>query len=121
MVRSLRRAQSPRLFSVSAARHIQRRLERRGGWLIFWLRLNPLTSTDLVSYAAGFTPIPIKQVVLATGLGIAPLCFAQATLSGSLFRAFPQMIYPLMALCIAYLAAAVILVRRALAGSAREE
>jgi uncharacterized membrane protein YdjX (TVP38/TMEM64 family) len=84
----------------------------RGGWLIFWLRLNPLTSSDLVSYAAGFTRIPIKQVVLATGLGIAPLCFAQATLSDSVLRAFPQLIYPLLVLCVAYLVVAIVLMRR---------
>lgn len=120
LVRSLRRGDSSWLFAGSGGQRLEQQLQARGGWLIFWLRLNPLTSTDLVSYAAGLTPIPVRQVVLATGLGIAPLCFAQATLSDSLFRAFPQLIYPLMALCAAYLIAAVVLLRRALAASGRE-
>jgi uncharacterized membrane protein YdjX (TVP38/TMEM64 family) len=93
-------------------REVQTSIERHGSWLIFWLRLNPLTSTDLISYAAGFTRIPLKQVVLATGLGVAPMCFAQSTLSDSVLTAFPQLIYPLVAVCIAYLVVAVILLRR---------
>ena len=47
-------------------------------WLVFLLRLNPLTSSDLVSYAAGLTHLPTWQLMLATLAGMAPLCFAQA-------------------------------------------
>ena len=112
LVRSVRGAQCDRFFSEPKRQRIQQQIETRGGWLIFWLRLNPLTSTDLVSYAAGFTRIPIRQVVLATGLGIAPLCFIQAALSDSVFRKFPQLIYPLIGVCAVYLVAAIMLVRR---------
>jgi uncharacterized membrane protein YdjX (TVP38/TMEM64 family) len=104
-----------RYLSHPSRRRIQQGLETRGSWLIFWLRLNPLTSSDLVSYAAGFTGIPIQNVILATGLGIAPLCFAQSALSDSIFNAFPQLIYPLLAMCAAYLLVAVVLLRRWLA------
>jgi uncharacterized membrane protein YdjX (TVP38/TMEM64 family) len=75
------------------------RLSRSGMWLILLLRINPLTSSDLVSYAAGLTAIPIWKVMLGTGLGMAPLCWAQAYLADGILRAVPQLLYPLLALC----------------------
>ena len=71
--------------------------------LIVMLRLNPLTSTDLVSYAAGFTRIPIRNVMMSTGIGMAPLCFAQSWLSDSIFNRWPQLLWPLLILSAAYL------------------
>ncbi|MBC8290751.1 MAG: TVP38/TMEM64 family protein, partial [Planctomycetes bacterium] len=65
-----------RLLSPKALEATQNALARRGGWLVFLLRINPLTSSDLVSYAAGFTQIPVWKVMLATLAGMAPLCFA---------------------------------------------
>ena len=41
-----------RAAASSLARHRERLLSR-GAWVIFLLRLNPLTSSDLVSYVAG--------------------------------------------------------------------
>jgi uncharacterized membrane protein YdjX (TVP38/TMEM64 family) len=71
--------------------------------MIFVLRVNPLTSTDLLSYAAGFTRIPVYQLMLATGLGMAPLCFAQSWLSDSILHRWPQLIWPLLAGGLVYL------------------
>jgi uncharacterized membrane protein YdjX (TVP38/TMEM64 family) len=93
---------------------IQSALECRGSWLVFLLRLNPLTSSDLVSYAAGFTRIPAWKVMFATGCGMAPLCFAQASLSHGLFRSFPALIYPLMAACVVYVIVVIAVLRRLL-------
>ncbi len=75
------------------------RLSRSGMWLILLLRVNPLTSSDLVSYAAGLTGIPIWKVMVGTLLGMAPLCWAQAYLADGLLRAIPQLLYPLLILC----------------------
>ncbi|MGC3971175.1 MAG: hypothetical protein QM775_28705 [Pirellulales bacterium] len=83
-------------------------IAERGPRWIFWLRLNPLTSSDMVSYAAGLADIPARKVMAATALGMAPLCFAQAALSDGIFRRFPQLIYPLLGLCAVYILAAVI-------------
>ena len=91
---------------------VQEALMQRGGWLIFLLRLNPLTSSDLVSYAAGLTPIPVWKVMLATLCGMAPLCFAQACLAESLLDAFPNLIYSLIVLCAIYALVVVRVVRR---------
>ena len=91
---------------------IQSAVERRGPLLIFLLRINPLTSSDLVSYAAGLTRIPVWKVMAATGLAMAPLCFAQAWLAEGLLEAFPQLIYPLLVCCIGYLVAVILIVHR---------
>ena len=87
---------------------LQEQLNRRGFWMILLLRLNPLTSTDLLSYAAGLTRIPTWHVMLATGLGMAPLCFAQSWLSDGVFNRWPGLIWPLLAALLLYLVAVVI-------------
>ena len=70
--------------------------------MIFLLRVNPLTSSDLVSYAAGLTHLSLGKVMLGTLAGMAPLCFAQAYLADGLLTAFPALIYPLLAACAIY-------------------
>ena len=69
-------------------------IETRGLWIVFLLRLNPFTSSDLVSYAAGLTRIPIWKVMTGTFAGMAPLCFVQSYFSQEIFTAFPRLIYP---------------------------
>lgn len=101
-----------RVFPEASLEKAQTELDRRGSWLIFWLRVNPLTSSDLVSYAAGFTRIPIWKVMFATMLGMAPLCFAQAWLAESLFVAYPWLLYPLLAAGIVYVIAVLAIVRK---------
>ncbi len=75
---------------------IGNQLTRHGGWFIFFARLNPLTSTDLISYGAGLTNIRVSTVMLATGGGMAPLCMAQAWMASELLDAVPGLIYPMM-------------------------
>lgn len=100
------------LFPEDSLEKAQTQLERRGSWLIFLLRVNPLTSSDLVSYAAGFTRIPIWKVMLATMFGMAPLCFAQAWLAESLFVAYPWLLYPLLIAGAVYVVAIAVVIRR---------
>ena len=87
-------------------------LERRGLLLVVLLRVNPLTSSDLVSYAAGLTNLRVGTVMLGTCLGMAPLCFAQAYLAGTIFVAFPWLIWPLLAACLAYVVIFVVVIWR---------
>jgi uncharacterized membrane protein YdjX (TVP38/TMEM64 family) len=71
------------------ASRIRDRVVSRGPWVIFLLRINPLTSSDLVSYVAGAMGVPVRDVVLGTLAGMAPVCFAQAFLAASLFEVLP--------------------------------
>lgn len=101
-----------RLFPKESLEKAQAELDRRGGWLVFLLRVNPLTSSDLVSYAAGFTRIPVWKVMFATMLGMAPLCFAQAWLAENLFVAYPWLLYPLLIVGAVYVIVIVVVVCR---------
>jgi uncharacterized membrane protein YdjX (TVP38/TMEM64 family) len=86
----------------SALARYETTIARRGVWVLFLLRVNPLTSSDLVSYAAGLTRMPAWKVMFGTLAGMAPLCFAQAYLADGLLTAIPVLIYPLLALCAVY-------------------
>ena len=98
----------------SSMEKLQEQLNRRGFWMILLLRLNPLTSSDLLSYAAGLTRIPTWHVMLATGLGMAPLCFAQSWLSDGIFDRWPALIWPLMITGLVYIAAVAVILSRML-------
>ena len=111
IARSIRPAWLSRALSAPKAVAAQASLERNGGWLIFLLRLNPLTSSDIVSYAAGLTRIPVSTVMIATCAGMAPLCFAQAWLAESLVEALPGLIYPLLIACGIYVVCVALVIR----------
>jgi uncharacterized membrane protein YdjX (TVP38/TMEM64 family) len=78
------------------------RLRERGVWVILLLRLNPLTSSDLVSYAAGAIGIPVWRIGLGTFIGMAPLCFAQAYLAAEIFDVLPGAVYVLVGAALLY-------------------
>jgi uncharacterized membrane protein YdjX (TVP38/TMEM64 family) len=99
-------------FNAVAIRKYQHAIERNGFWVIFLLRINPLTSNDIVSYAAGLTRIPLWKVLAGTFLGMAPLSFLQAYFAQEIFSVFPFLIYPLILLVIAYVFYLVRLLRR---------
>lgn len=44
-----------------------------GHYAIFFLRLNPLTSSDAFSYIAGMTQMKFKPFILGTSIGLIPL------------------------------------------------
>jgi uncharacterized membrane protein YdjX (TVP38/TMEM64 family) len=68
---------------------LRARLRHHGAWLVFLLRVNPLTSADLVSYAAGLAGVPPRQVALGTFCGMLPHCYVQAYLAQALFDFLP--------------------------------
>lgn len=65
------------------------KVRERGLLVITLLRINPLTSSDLVSYAAGLVGIPVWRVAMGTLMGMAPLCYAQAYASEWIWRTIP--------------------------------
>lgn len=64
-------------------------LQERGLWLVLLLRANPLTSSDLVSYAAGIAGVPVWKVGVGTLIGMAPLCYLQAYFAERVFDVIP--------------------------------
>jgi uncharacterized membrane protein YdjX (TVP38/TMEM64 family) len=79
-------------------------IRARGIWVVLLLRINPLTSSDLVSYMAGAVGVPIWRVALGTFVGMAPLCYAQSYLSEQIFTLLPGAVFVLGALGLAYVA-----------------
>jgi len=102
LVRVLGGDRAERFLARSAMAPYEARLCERGAWVVFVLRVNPLTSSDLVSYAAGLTRMPIWKLMLGTLAGMAPLCFAQSYLAEGILTAFPNLVYPLIAACAVY-------------------
>jgi uncharacterized membrane protein YdjX (TVP38/TMEM64 family) len=90
---------SDRFIHKPSLRRIHERIARHGVWVIFLLRVNPLTSSDLVSYAAGLTAMRLWKLCVGTALGMAPLCWVQAYTADRLLSAFPLLLYPLIVLC----------------------
>ncbi len=56
-------------------------------WLVFVSRLMPFVSFDLISYAAGLSPLGFWRFALATLAGILPASFLLAHLGGEMMRA----------------------------------
>lgn len=87
-------------------------IREKGLVVILLLRLNPLTSSDLVSYAAGAIGVPLWRVTLGTFIGMAPLCFAQAYLAEQIFRILPGAVYILIGAAVLYISFLVIWLAR---------
>jgi len=100
-----------RLEGSRLARHIEA-IREKGVWVILLLRLNPLTSSDLVSYAAGAIGVPVWRVALGTFIGMAPLCFAQAYLAEQIFKILPGAVYVLIGAGLLYVAFVVVWLTR---------
>jgi uncharacterized membrane protein YdjX (TVP38/TMEM64 family) len=58
--------------------------KKYGGFAIFFLRLNPFTSSDLFSYLAGLSKMKLTIFLAGTTIGLIPLIFAQ-TYFGEMF------------------------------------
>jgi len=110
--RTLGRPYAERFFARESLAKYDTLLSRNAIRVIFLLRVNPLTSSDLVSYAAGLTSMPIWKVIVGTALGMAPLCFLQAYFAEELFTRFPVLLYPLVVVSVLYVAYVVWLLSR---------
>ncbi len=77
--------------------------EKYGGISIFILRVNPFTTSDLVSYLSGLTKIKTFKFLLATGLGLIPMIFIQTYLGDILISNNPVLFAITIAFSILYL------------------
>ena len=82
-------------------------VQKRGLWVILLLRVNPLTSSDVVSYAAGVVGVPVWQVLVGTLIGMLPLCYAQSYFAEQIFQIIPGAMYWLIAVSLIYVIALV--------------
>ncbi len=73
----------------SEFRRYQDLLRERGLWVVLLLRLNPFTTSDLVSYAAGIAGVPAWKVAVGTLVGQAPWCYLQAYFAEQIFELVP--------------------------------
>jgi uncharacterized membrane protein YdjX (TVP38/TMEM64 family) len=109
-----------RVFSTRSARSVasptlvryREQIADRGAWIVFLLRLNPLTSSDLVSYAAGCVGVSPVKVAVGTLAGMAPLCYAQAYVADRVFSVLPGSLWLVAALGLLYAALVVRVVAR---------
>ena len=60
--------------------------EKYGPFGIFLLRINPLTSSDVISYLAGLSKMRLSHFAISTALGLAPLVFSQTYLGSDIIR-----------------------------------
>jgi len=121
LMRALGRAAFERWVEREHLERLEKRLVDHGVLVVFLLRVNPLTSSDIVSYAAGATAMPMWKLVLGTALGMAPLCFLQSYLAEGLLAAYPRLIYPLLIAGLLYAVAFVWAMRRAMGRGARRD
>jgi uncharacterized membrane protein YdjX (TVP38/TMEM64 family) len=74
-----------------------------GGFAIFLLRVNPLTTSDLVSYLAGLSKIRMRSFLIWTGAGLIPMIFLQTYLGEYFIKQNPVLYVIVVALSIFYL------------------
>jgi uncharacterized membrane protein YdjX (TVP38/TMEM64 family) len=78
LARAFGRPLVERVVSPAALGWADRHVAQLGAFAVFLGRLIPLTSFDLISYAAGLTPMRLGPFCLATGVGMAPAIFLTA-------------------------------------------
>jgi uncharacterized membrane protein YdjX (TVP38/TMEM64 family) len=67
-----------RVVSPAALRRADVLFERHGPFAVLLARLLPLTAFDLLSYAAGLTPMRVLPFLVATAIGMTPATFLMA-------------------------------------------
>ena len=78
--------------------------EKYGSLAIFFLRINPFTSSDIFSYLAGLSSMKPSHFALATALGLAPLIFVQTYLGADIIRTNPVFFIIFVILSVIYIA-----------------
>jgi len=63
--------------------------EKYGAYALFFLRVNPLTSSDIFGYLAGLTAMRMRSAVIATALGVAPLIYIKTYFGGEFVTRMP--------------------------------
>ena len=99
-------------FSKKEWRRFDRFSQKYGGYAIFLLRINPLTSSDIFSYLAGITKMPFWKFILGTTLGLAPIVYLNSFVAEKIILESKFLIALFVVLSVAYLLAFVYLIFR---------
>ena len=83
--------------------------EKYGGYALFFLRVNPLTSSDIISYVAGFSKMKFRHFFLGTIFGLLPLSFAQTYFGSIIINLSPWVYWLILGLSLIYIAVMVYL------------
>ncbi len=94
--------------------------DKYGGYAVFFLRINPFTSSDIVSYAAGFSNMPFRDFFLGTLFGLMPLAFIQTYFGNTLISLSPVLYWIFLGLSLAYFFGMICLLMYAAAHSNRK-
>jgi len=76
--------------------------EKYGTFAIFFLRINPITSSDIFSYIAGLSKMKLSKFLIGTTLGLAPLVFLQTYLGADIIKSNPLLLLIFIIVSIAY-------------------
>lgn len=87
-----------KLTSKTALQSVDEFFQRYGKHTILIVRLLPFVSFDLVSYAAGLTPMKVVPFLLATGLGQLPATLVYSYIGGMLTGSVKVVVTGLMIL-----------------------
>ena len=77
--------------------------EKYGHFVLFILRLNPLTSSDIFSYLAGLTKMKYRNFIISTTLGIIPTMFVLSYFGDFFIKKSPLLILLFLILTALYL------------------
>ena len=78
-----------RLISDKKLASFKRYSGKYGPLVLFILRLNPITSSDIFSYLSGIINMPYKKFILSTALGLLPGIFALSYFGELLIKESP--------------------------------
>lgn len=84
---------------------LDKMINKYGGYSIFFLRINPLTSSDIFSFLAGTLRMDFKKFILGTTLALAPLVYVQSYLGEEIFLKSKILFSALVIVSIAYIIA----------------
>jgi len=78
-------------------------MQAHGSKSVFFLKINPITSFDIINYLAGASPISFWRFTFANLLGITPLLLASAFLGKEILAAVPHLLVVMLGLTLLYI------------------
>ena len=78
--------------SEKSRKTFNKSVEKHGHYAVFFLRLNPFTSSDAISYLAGLTSMKFIPFIISTSLGLLPLIFIQTYIGGEFLSSHPFLV-----------------------------